>query len=285
MPEPELSKIPTEIFGYAFTDRSSKAKVARDEQYCPFLQGECKKPRKSEPHIKIGVCSVGYAGIVSEQHVPVIICPHRLDLQVVFDAVTANAFGALRRNEKIVWAREVSLGGAGSVDFVGVKVVGDDMDQLDDFICVELQATGTTGTPWQAVLEYKKNGRFSKAHYDFGINWANEFLKTMMQQVYKKGRVLASWNRKLIFAIQDVALNYIRQNCDTSRLRAAQPADPIHFYTFKMVWSELVNAWKLALAEMVSTDVMGIEMILAGANQTGFISERAFIENVKRKLG
>ena len=55
MKEPEFTQHPTEIFGYAFTDLSSEAQTARNNQFCPFLDGECKKPRKSEPAVKVGV--------------------------------------------------------------------------------------------------------------------------------------------------------------------------------------------------------------------------------------
>ena len=62
MKEPEFTQHPTEIFGYAFTNLSSEAQAARNNQFCPFLDGECRKPRKSEPEVKVGVCTVGYKG-------------------------------------------------------------------------------------------------------------------------------------------------------------------------------------------------------------------------------
>ena len=34
-------------------------------------------------------------------------------------------------------------------------------------------------------------------------------MKTMMQQVYKKGQVIETWNKKIVFVIQDVALEYL----------------------------------------------------------------------------
>ena len=59
MMAPEIKKFPTEIFCYSFTDKSEQARKALEQQYCYFLKGVCNKPRKSEPNIKVGVCSLG----------------------------------------------------------------------------------------------------------------------------------------------------------------------------------------------------------------------------------
>jgi hypothetical protein len=75
---------------------------------------------------------------------------------------------------------------------------------------VEFQAAGTTGTPWEAVLDFQKSRKFSKQTYNYGINWANEFAKTMMQQVYKKGMVVESWNKRIVFVMQDVGMEYLK---------------------------------------------------------------------------
>lgn len=83
MKEPEFTQHPTEIFGYTFTDLSSEAQTARNNQFCPFLDGECRKPRKNEPEVKVGVCTVGYKGNFLEKITPIIVCPHRLQEKVV----------------------------------------------------------------------------------------------------------------------------------------------------------------------------------------------------------
>lgn len=59
---------------------SSEAKKERNEQYCPYLGRECSKPGKSEPHIKVGICSIGYKGSFTDSSRPVIICPFRSDI-------------------------------------------------------------------------------------------------------------------------------------------------------------------------------------------------------------
>ncbi|MBE7468587.1 MAG: hypothetical protein DPW09_23030 [Anaerolineae bacterium] len=285
MPEPIIKRYPLELFGYPYTDQSETAQQVRAEQYCPFLGGICKKPRKSEPHIKIGICSVGYKGEFSGKFLPVIICPHRFDTPLLFKAIEEDYFGPLAADEKVMWATEVSLGVAGSVDYVAVKVKEEGIiDITSDFVCVKLQAAGTTGTPWQAFLEHKQTGKFQSDSYKYGINWANEFLKTMMQQVYKKGVIIESWGKRMIFVIQDVALAYLRNACDTSGLRPADPADPVHFYTFSMKWDDNSNAWLLELDKKVSTNTEGIRRILAGANKDTFPTLDKFMSNVARKL-
>lgn len=284
MPEPIIKKYPLEIFGYPYTDRSEAAQQARAEQYCPFLKGECKKPRKSEPHVKVGICTVGYKGDFSDRFLPVIICPHRLDTPTIFEVIKTDYFGVLADDEKVAWAPEVSLGEAGSVDYVAVKMKKDEnIDATNDFVCVELQAAGTTGTPWQAILEYRQTGQFQSNTYNYGINWANEFLKTMMQQVYKKGAIIESWGKRIIFVIQDVGLAYLQRACDTSGLRDAAREDPIHFYTFKMNWVDETNSWTLNLDKKVSTDTEGIRRILAGADKNTYPTIDKFMKSVTRK--
>ncbi len=58
------------------------------------------------------------------------------------------------------------------------------------------------------LILMSKYGHYKNA-YTYGLNWANEFMKTMMQQVYKKGQVIETWNKKIVFVIQDVALEYL----------------------------------------------------------------------------
>jgi len=202
-----------------------------------------------------------------------------------FKAIENDYFGNISKEYDIVWVPEISLGVGGSVDYVAVKMKKfGALASFEDFVCVEFQAAGTTGTPWEAVQEYKKNGKFSKDSYDYGINWANEFAKTMMQQVYKKGQIIEYWKEKIIFVTQDVALDYLRTSYNTSGLREKKMDDPIYFYTFRMEWNEKSGSWLLRLHEKLSTNTEGIRKILAGADSQDFPTKAQFIENIKRKL-
>ena len=191
MPEPTLARHPAEYFGHAYINNSIEAVQHQEKQHCPFLASECKKPRKSEPHIKVGVCTVGYKGKFLNGFEPVVICPHRYQANQVFNHVASYYFPP-DADSFTRWAPEVSIGLGGSVDYVLAKCRHATPTVIEDFICVEFQAAGTTGTPWEAVLDFRQSRQFTKQNYHYGINWANEFAKTMMQQVYKKGMIVES---------------------------------------------------------------------------------------------
>ena len=281
MKEPQFTQHPTEIFGYPFTNQSSGAQEAREEQFCPFLKGECKKNRKSEPEVKIGTCTLGYKGSFLEKVTPIIVCPHRFEVEGVYNTIKKLYFGNLPDDYQVRWASEVSCGGAGSIDFVAAKIKG---EEIEDFLCVEVQTAGTTGTPWDAVKDFKQTGGFQEKRYNYGINWANQFIKTMMQQVYKKGMVITSWGKKIVFVIQDVALAYIQSTTDAQDLHEARDNDAIHFCTFQMVWNENSKAWQLEFDKQVSTDIEGIRKILGGAHEDEFPTISEFENNISRRL-
>jgi hypothetical protein len=155
--------------------------------------------------------------------------------------------------------------------------------RIIDFVCVEIQAAGTTGTPWDAFLEHKKNGRFSKDTYDFGINWANEFAKTMMQQAYKKGLVVSQWRRKLVFIIQDIGLKYLEQNYDTSGLREPNDSDYIEFCTLEMAWNDEKNVWELQPIRRLSTNEDGIRKMLGGGSEIDYPTIEQFSRKIAEK--
>src|SRR3989344_6014003 len=155
MEEPDIKRFPTEIFGHPYNDKSTEAKKCLDGQWCPFINDICKKPRKSQPHIKVGICSVGYKGDFLNSYKPVIVCPYRFFSENVFLEIQKNYLNHWKGT--IDWVSEVGIGDGGSVD--RVAVLRDKKDgSINDFLCVEFQAAGTTGTPWQAVLDIKKHG-------------------------------------------------------------------------------------------------------------------------------
>jgi hypothetical protein len=276
MDEPIIKKYPTEIFCHPFTDKTDQAKTALEQQYCSFLKGTCTKPRKSEPHIKVGVCSLGYKGSFTDDFLPVIICPQRFREDIVFETIRSKY---LSHWTNIEWVSEVTIGVGGNVDYVAVTK--NDQDEIVDFLCVEFQAGGTTGTPWQAVLDYKEHGKFLSDSYPYGINWANEFMKTMMQQVYKKGKIIEHWHHKIIFVVQDIAIDYLKHAVDANDLRPQDDTDPIHFCTFKMKWND--TKWELDFHEIVSTDLEGINRILGGSHSDNYPSVEDFKKSILNK--
>jgi hypothetical protein len=344
MPKPVLKKQPIEIFGIPYLEGAGKLKAEIQQQYCPFINGTCVKPRKSEPHIKVGICSLGYKTGHNEEYEPVIVCPQRFKEKAMFDAVRKNY---LSHWTNIEWITEVSMGVGGSIDYVAIttepiakrsfaiptELVGcvrntagrafgasrmlrcstdalgvrlaaphaasgvegadvspsfargstDRSGKIVDFFCVEIQAAGTTGSPYPAITDIKNTGTFQRDSYNFGINWANEFSKTMMQQAYKKGKIVNHWGRKIIFVLQNVGLQYIKSACDTSKLQSPSTKLPIDFCTFKMNWNDTQNIWGLEFDAIASTDVDGINRMLGGVPVHTYPTENEFIENIIRK--
>jgi hypothetical protein len=155
--------------------------------------------------------------------------------------------------------------------------------KIIDFFCVELQAGDTTGSPYSAITDIRETGKLQHKSYNYGINWANNFSKQMMQQAYKKGKIVHHWGRKIVFVMQDIGLKYIKSVCDTSRLQQSTKEMPVDFCTFKMIWDENQNIWKLMFDSIVSTDIEGINLMLGGAAVGMYLTEEEFIANIIRK--
>ena len=286
MPEPMFTRHPVEYFGHPYTDNTVDAMLHQEEQHCPYLESECMKPRKSEPQVKVGVCTVGYKGKFMDGFEPVVVCPHRYSSNQVFDHIAIHYFPP-DTDSFVKWVPEVSIGLGGSVDYVLAKFKTATPTVIEDFICIEFQAAGTTGTPWEAVLEFQSTRQFTKGNYKYGINWANEFGKTMMQQVYKKGMITESWNKRIVFVLQDVGMSYLKSGAyNTTGLRdPASYEDPIQFYTMRMQWDDGTHKWSLIPCGVVGTDLEGIRKMLSGSESDDYITMGGFLQNIRRKLG
>ncbi|MBD5356920.1 MAG: hypothetical protein HDR88_07960 [Bacteroides sp.] len=229
-----IGKYPIEVFCYDFENHTETARLALRQQYCKYIKGTCVKPRKSEPYIKVGICSLGSSVNKSKTVYPVIICPQRFKEESMFEAIRQKY---LSDWDNFKWIQEVNIGVGGNVDYVAVEV--DEYDMVKDFLCVEIQAAGTTGTPYPYVKELLKEGHYSGKTYTYGINWANEFSKTMMQQAYKKGKIVECWKRKIVFVIQNLAMDYIQATADCSELEDYNPHYPVDFCSFNLRWKDL----------------------------------------------
>lgn len=271
-----VGKFPIEVFCYDY-ENTEDLPLALKQQYCKYIQGTCVKPRKSEPKIKVGICSLGSSINKSKDIRPVIICPHRFKEQYMFETIRKKY---LSNWSNVKWIQEVNIGVGGNVDYVAVEV--DEHDRVKDFLCVEIQAAGTTGTPYPWVMELKEKGKYTdKPKPSYGINWANEFTKTMMQQAYKKGKIVQSWHRKIVFVVQDLAIEYLQANTDCSKLTHSNPKLPVDFCTFKMAWNG--KEWTLVFDKIRSTTIEGINLIIGGAKVSEYPTENEFIVNIIKK--
>ena len=271
-----IKKLPIEVFCHDVTDTTEQARLSRSQQYCKYLQATCNKPRKSEPDVRVGICTLG-ASLMGGQMQPVIVCPQRFKEEVVFDTIRQKY---LAKWKNVKWVQEVNIGVGGSVDYVAVEV--DAHDVVKDFLCVEIQAAGTTGSPYPYVKELLADGRFSGIRHGYGINWANEFSKTMMQQAYKKGKIVESWQRKIVFVVQDLAMDYLRQSTDCSLLTNYNPFSPVDFCSF-VLNRKIGGKWKLAYDQIFSTTLDGINLMLGGAKVNEYPTVDDFIGNIIKK--
>ena len=272
----KIGKFPIEVFCCDFENHSEATELAFKQQYCKYLKGTCVKPRKSEPHIKVGICSLGSTINRGREVFPVIICPQRFKEETMFETIRQKY---LSQWKNVKWIQEVNIGVGGNIDYVAVEVDEDDI--VKDFLCVEIQAAGTTGTPYPYVRELLEYGHYSGKNYTYGINWANEFSKTMMQQAYKKGKIVEFWNRKIVFVVQNLAMEYIQATSDCSKLEEYNPDFPVDFCSFDLKWKD--NRWGLEFNNIKSTTIEGINLIIGGAKVDEYPTEEEFIRNIIKK--
>ena len=278
-----VKRLPVEYFCAELENLSEEDRLNINQQYCRFLRATCNKPRKSEPQIKVGICSLGSTvaggGVVH----PVIICPQRLKEDIMFNTIEEKYLSSW---DNVHWVQEVDMGVGGNVDYVAFEL--DDNGNVKNFQCVELQAAGTTGTPYPYALALA-NGEptddlrdVSGKKITYGINWANEFTKTMMQQAYKKGKIVEQWQRKIIFVVQDVAMAYLQGTSDCSLLEPSNPDLSVDFCTFKMEWTES-QGWHLVFDKILSTSIEGINRIISGAEAEEYPTPSEFMDRARRK--
>lgn len=273
----EVTRTPIEIFGYDYRSEDKSFPLAVKQQYCKYVKGTCVKPRKSEPEVKVGICSLGAKVNKKGALRPVIICPQRFKTDSMFDTIRQKY---LHSWSNVKWVQEVNIGVGGNVDYVAVEL--DEKNRVKDFLCVEIQAAGTTGSPYPFVRDFVCHGVF-KGNASYGINWANEFSKTMMQQAYKKGKIVRSWHRKIVFVVQDVAMEYLAKACDCSMLDGYNPVLPVDFCSFSLGWGDREDEWILRFSDRKSTSIEGIKTMLGGAAEEDYLSEEEFVQNIVRK--
>lgn len=257
---------------------SDVAKVALKQQYCKYLKATCDKPRKSTPQIKVGICTLGSTVNKGKEIRPVVICPRRFKEESVFDTIRLKYLSGW---SNVKWVPEVNIGVGGSVDYVAIEI--DRKKNIKNFQCVEFQTAGTTGSPFPYLQDLKKYGDFTHRNHTYGINWANEFTKTMMQQAYKKGKIVSSWNRKIIFVIQDVAWDYISATTDCSKVTNSNPKSPVDFCTFMLKWESIDKRWTLRFDNIYSTSIEGISTIMGGAKVEEYLTEEEFKSKIQKK--
>lgn len=274
--QPDIGKFPVEFYGTFYNNRD-KAKEGMENDHCPFLNSTCKKRRKSQGE-SIGTCSVGYRGRGQAEYRPHCICPHRFET----DSVLGELRDLLIKDGEYFTTPEVPLLGA-SIDYVVGKKSPE--NEVLDFAGVEIQALDTTGSVWdyrEAYFDDEMN--METVDQTYGINWTMSLTKTMMQQAFKKGQVFRDWGEKLVFLVQDVSIGYLRDNYDASGLRDARPEDPIHFYTYSLIYNYDTDEYEWEINEKLSADIEGVTGMMVAPDDQTPPSRQEFAELVGNRL-
>ncbi|KTG09530.1 hypothetical protein AUR64_17335 [Haloprofundus marisrubri] len=274
--QPDIEKYPVEFYGEFYANRE-EAKKGMEDDHCPFVDGTCKKRRKSEGE-SIGTCAVGYRGQGQAEYKPHCICPHRFETPEVL-----NEIESLFVNEGEYFATpEVPLQGT-SIDYVAGKRADD--GTVIDFAGVEIQALDTTGSVWNHREAYfDDDADMEDVSKNYGINWAMSLTKTMMQQAYKKGQTFGEWGENLIFLVQDVSIDYIRDNYDASGLRSARKDDPVHFYSYRMDYNHETDNYEWAIDEKLSADIDGVTDMMVPPDDDAPPTRKEFCDTIEKRF-
>ncbi|WP_049970370.1 NotI family restriction endonuclease [Haladaptatus cibarius] len=274
--QPEIGKHPVEFYGH-FHQNKSAVENGKETDHCPFIETTCKKRRKSEGE-SIGTCSVGYRGQGQTEFKPHCICPHRFETPEVLNEIES----LFVDDGEYFVTPEVPLQGT-SIDYVAGKRADD--GSVIDFAGVEIQALDTTGSVWNHREAYFDDDLDMEAvSKNYGINWAMSLTKTMMQQAYKKGQTFGEWGENLIFLVQDVSIDYIRNNYDASGLRSIRKDDPVHFYSYRLDYNTETDDYEWTIDEKLSADIDGVTDMMVPPDDEAPPTRGEFCEAVEKRF-
>jgi len=242
---------------YGFSTQLMKEpdwKTIASTQSCPYIDRKCLKVRKSDPTQTIGTCSVLYG----RQSNPIIIYPYRLLERRQIFADCLHLLTAHEPGNQLHIVPEISIPG-GSVDYF---LVSARHKKVRDFAGVELQTIDTTGTIWPERQRFLKRqgirvkARDSSGKKVYGMNWKMT-AKTILIQLHHKIQTFENINKRLVLAIQDLFLAYMKKEFKFENLNNALLGDPMHIHTYKFIQAEN-GTLQLELANRLSTDSNGI---------------------------
>jgi len=254
--DPDIGKHPVEFYGHPYFDDSDEAEDAYENEICPYLDQKCKKRRKSNNEITIGTCTVGYRKRGQSEYTPHVICPHRFETDAIFKEIPP----LFTDEGELFRVPEVSLLGT-SIDYVMGKR-DPDTGEILDFAGIEIQALDTTGKVWDHKMAYEDGRDIEDVEDSYGMNWAMSITKTMMQQAWKKGQAFQEWGENIIFLLQDVSMEYLRQNANTTRLEDAKVENPVHFYSYSLDYDYNDKEYNWSVDEKLSSDLEGVSQMM-----------------------
>ena len=268
---------PVELFGYPTSSQADPTlspwcDLKNESQTSPYKKVECphrtgcsklyshtetgvhcSKIRKAAPNPLIGNCSVRLtrqSGEIEDW----IVCPERFLEEKVIFRDCQRFFG--EGNLSVV--KELRVGAEGNLDFCVLN--RDDEGIVKDFVGIEVQACGTGGSGplWDARNDYL-NGTL-KDQYSFSIN-AKDASKKILVQLLHKARQIARWRKSTVLVIQDHFLQHLRSAyAIDSHFHRQDTADFIHIHSYEL--AEVSGKYQLKLKEAISTDMVGLSMVL-----------------------
>jgi len=201
MKRPKYPHRLAEWFGFPIEVHSSEAMHYRQTHRCPFASGNppCIKRTRLLPY-PFGVCSVDFS-----PHGILALCPYRfLEGHQVFRDIAQHYFGTL---DNLLLFTEVRVPGQsvlGRFDYILARHAPLSNEILD-FVMIEFQAaqTTSTGALVQAVRDYLEGNLndASRGHYNFGINWADIWKRSLIQALLK-GMAAEAWHSALYWVVQ-----------------------------------------------------------------------------------
>jgi hypothetical protein len=245
-----------ELFGTPTANKSTVWNKIVQAQHCPFLDKMCVKVRKSEPDVAIGTCTVVYG----KKNNHIIICPHRLIErgQIFMDCL--HLLTNHQPGNELHVIPEVSIPG-GSVDYFIASVRS---GKVLDFVGVELQTLDTTGTVWPERQKFLNSVKVAcvagKSDKSLGMNWKMS-AKTILVQLHHKIETFDAINKHLVLVIQDVLLDYLKNEFNFKHFVPARLGDSMHIHAYSLVAND-GKLQRLDLRSRLSTDASGIAKCL-----------------------
>lgn len=236
-----------EFFGFDPEDSSPRAASYRDARRCPFLEAPCVKVSNG---VALGTCTKSRS-----DGDPVIICPKRFHAEgeAVVEIIAREAVPGRR----LAVVPEVPVGRPlGRMDWVLAEVNADGKVQ-GRMYGVEAQAVDTTGSLKPYVEAYFTNGTWLGVEHASGINWRNVW-KRIVPQILAKGRLYEAFGTKLFVVMQDVLVDYLRDDLRLEPARRGE-APNVVFYSFRLVRATRANGYELVVRERFETTLRRIE--------------------------
>jgi hypothetical protein len=237
-----------EFFGYAVADTSPEAKRHRDNRLCPFLAGPCTK--RAGNGERLGTCSRA-----AQTGGPIVICPVRFASGG--EALPRIIASEAEPGKVLAVVPEVPVGQKiGRLDWVLADLAADGSPE-GTMYGVEAQAVDTTGSLKPFVDAYFAGDDWNVVSHPSGINWKNVW-KRIVPQILRKGRLFEAQHSRLYVIMQDVLVDYNRNDMGLEEARPGEDPNVI-FYAFHLQPNTPGPGYELVLRDRFKTTLRRIE--------------------------